>query len=155
MKSTRNIILILFSFISCINSSTFSDIKSIPNAKWNVKNILRIEYYSSDTLQIKDILLNLRHSSAYPYANIFFFITTLAPNGSSVKDTVQYFLVDNKNNWLGKGIGDIHNIQLLFKKNVRFGQVGRYIFYIQHGMRDEVLDGVSDVGIVIKNCTEQ
>ena len=141
----------LFVLWSCKPSIDMAENQNIPEANWEVDNKLRFEYYCNDTLNYKDILFSLRHTGQYPYSNIFLFVTTLAPNGNSQKDTVEFMLADSRGKWFGRGIGDVHSLQLIFKRNIRFGQVGRYIFYIQHGMREKQLKGVTDLGVMIKN----
>lgn len=136
---------------SCHSAADMAENRDIPDAIWEVGKPLRYEYFCDDTLNYKDILFTLRHTGQYPYSNLFLFITTLAPNGNSQKDTVEFMLADTRGRWFGSGIGDVHALQLIFKKNIRFGQTGRYIFYIQHGMREQKLKGITDLGMLIKN----
>lgn len=146
-------IVVALLVIACSNLDEFSESKVIKGALWDVNDICRFEYNVTDTISSKDLYINLRHSGLYKYSNIFFFVTTLAPNGKSIKDTVEYTLADIRGKWAGSGIGDLHDVQLAYKRNVRFGQQGRYMLYIQHGMRDLQLEAVTDVGISVRNST--
>ncbi len=143
-------ILTIF-LISCKSKADLAQNQSIAEAKWSEEQILRFEYYCEDTLNYKDIFFILRHSGHYPYANLFLFVTIKAPNGTTTQDTLEYLLADIKGKWYGKGIGDIRSLQLAYKRNIRFGQQGRYIFYIKHGMREKILNGITDLGMLIKN----
>ncbi|MGC8823856.1 MAG: gliding motility lipoprotein GldH [Bacteroidales bacterium] len=136
---------------SCHNTADMAEKRDIPHAVWDMAKPLRFEYHCNDTINYKDILFTLRHTGQYPYSNIFLFITTLAPNGHSQKDTVEFMLADTRGKWFGRGIGDVYSLQLIFKRNIRFGQTGRYIFYIYHGMREQKLQGITDLGMLIKN----
>jgi gliding motility-associated lipoprotein GldH len=154
--SYNNRILLLWLLItgitvSCKPSVDFAENMDIPGANWEAEKPIRFEFLSNDTVNFKDILFNLRHTGQYPYSNLFLFVTTLAPNGNTQKDTVEFLLADNRGRWFGSGIGDVHSLQLVFKRNIRFGQTGRYIFYVQHGMREKVLNGITDLGLLIKN----
>ncbi len=135
----------------CSNLNDFDQNISIDNSSWAIDKVLRFEYNSKDTLNGKDIFVNLRHTGLYKYNNIFLFVTTLAPNGESIKDTTEFILANNSGKWFGSGIGDISDVRLVYKHNVKFGQVGKYVFYVQHGMRDKKLDEIVDVGIHIQN----
>ncbi len=146
------VLYLIISICSCIDRNQFAENRTITNEKWGSGQIIRFEYENNDTLQVKNVFINLRHSNQYPYSNIYFFVTTLAPNGMSIRDTVEYMLADNNGKWLGSGIGNLHSIQLAYKRNVRFGQQGKYIFYIQHGMRETILEGVTDIGLLIENA---
>lgn len=143
--------MLIFLITSCININLHEQNISIDHSAWPFDKILRYEYYSGDTLAPKEFSVNLRHTGLYKYNNIYLFITTIAPNGKSIKDTVEYTLVSDKGKWIGSGIGDIHDIRLAYKHKIRFAQQGKYIFYIQHGMRDNVLHGIIDVGIRIED----
>jgi gliding motility-associated lipoprotein GldH len=151
----RNSLPVLFTFLlfSCSNLDDFSANKTIESALWDVNNICRFEYDVTDTISTKDMFINLRHSGLYKYSNIYFFVTTLAPNGKTLKDTVEYTLADARGKWAGSGIGDLYDVELAYKRNVRFAQQGRYIFYIQHGMRDKQLEAVTDVGISVRKIS--
>ena len=108
-----------------------------------------------DTLNSNDICFILRTGSSYPYRNIYLFVTTIAPDGKSITDTLQYDLADEKGNWYGKGFGDIHELKLPFKSNVFFPVSGTYQINIQHGMRIEDLKGVYDVGLRVEKTLKQ
>ena len=70
-------------------------------------------------------------------------------------DTVEFTIADNKGKWIGSGIGDIHDVRLVYRRNVRFGQTGNYVFYIQHGMRETEIKEITDVGIRIEDSKER
>ena len=91
-----------------------------------------------------------RTGSAYPFRNIYFFVTAVTPDGKAITDTLQYYLADEKGNWYGKGFGDIHALNLPYKSNVYFPLKGTYLFKIQHGMRIEDLKGVYDIGLRVE-----
>ncbi len=78
----------------------------------------------------------------------------MAPNGNKIIDTLEYNLADAKGRWIGKGLSDIKNIKLGYKKAVRFSQNGKYMFYVTHGMRENELEGIIDVGIIIEKSKQ-
>ncbi|MCX7986811.1 MAG: gliding motility lipoprotein GldH [Bacteroidales bacterium] len=153
-KSLLGIILVLGTG-ACKPHVDLAENAEIPDASWDMNKAIRFEYFCQDTLNDKDILFNIRHSGQYPYSNLFLFVNTLAPNGRSQKDTVEFMLADARGKWFGSGIGDIYSLRLIFKRNIRFAQEGRYIFYIQHGMREKTLTGITDLGILIKNTDKK
>ena len=104
----------------------------------------------SDTLSAYDILFSIRNNHNYPYRNLFLFVTTKSPTGQFLKDTIEYQIADEKGNWYGKGLGDIHNLSVPYKDNVLFTVPGEYSFKLQHGMRTENLEGIIDIGLIIK-----
>lgn len=137
---------------TCVNINMYEQSVAIDHSSWTAGKILRYEYNSTDTITTKALSIGLRHTGLYQYSNIYLFITTIAPNGKSIKDTVEYTLVNDQGKWIGSGIGDICDLRLAYKHKARFGQQGKYIFYIQHGMRDDILSGIIDVGIRIEDA---
>lgn len=138
--------LVLF---SCRPGSIYNESEQIPGQEWKADNTISFSAPVSDTLNAYDINLVVRSTSSYPYRNLFLFVETRSPDGYRIKDTVEYFLADEKGNWYGSGLGDINDLSVPFKTNVLFPDTGKYIFNIRHGMREEDLSGVSDIGIQI------
>lgn len=145
--------IMLFTF-ACGPFDEYTQNIAVNNASWPIDKSLRFEYLSQDTLAEKDFFINLRHTGLYKYNNIYFFITILAPNGENIKDTVEFTLANPEGKWAGKGIGDLYDVRLAYKHNIRFGQLGKYTFIIQHGMRDLKLEEITDVGISIKDINK-
>jgi gliding motility-associated lipoprotein GldH len=85
-------------------------------------------------------------------SNLYLFVTTTAPSGHSVRDTVEVILADEKGKWLGSGLGDIWDLQQLYKQNVRFAQRGKYRFEYEQAMRTEKLPFVLDVGLRVEKA---
>jgi gliding motility-associated lipoprotein GldH len=137
---------------TCVNINMYEQNIAIDHSSWPAGKILRYEYNSADTITTKALSIGLRHTGLYQYSNIYLFITTIAPNGKSIKDTVDYTLVNDQGKWIGSGIGDICDLRLAYKHKARFGQQGKYIFYIQHGMRENILNGIIDIGIRIEDA---
>ncbi len=156
MKKENNPGLLIIAFfitssilVSCNPGNIYTESEKIPGYTWNTGNIITFMAPIADTTNACDINLVIRTSKSYPYRNIFLFVKTSSPAGYSIKDTVEYFLADEKGNWYGSGLGDINDLSVPFKTNVIFPENGTYVFNIQHGMREPDLNGVTDIGIRI------
>ncbi|MEE4214112.1 MAG: gliding motility lipoprotein GldH [Bacteroidales bacterium] len=135
--------------LSCRQGSIYNESEKIPAYSWNAGNTISFSAPVSDTLNAYNISLVIRTTNSYPYRNLFLFVETKSPEGYRIKDTVEYFLADEKGNWYGSGLGDINDLSVPFKTNVLFPDTGNYVFNIRHGMREKDLKGVSDIGIQI------
>ncbi len=145
------ILIILFiNLISCNPGISYTESEKIPGYTWNASNTISFEVPVKDTINTFDINLIIRTDKSYPYRNLFLFIRTTSPEEVSIIDTVEYFLADEKGNWYGSGLGDVSDLSVPFKTNILFPDEGTYTFNIQHGMRDQNLDGVTDIGIQIR-----
>lgn len=141
--------LLVFSALvsSCGRNIVFTDSLPVPGRVWTLENSASFSFNVEDTVNSNNIFLILRTGSAYPYRNIWLFVTTTAPGGSSITDTLSYDLADEKGNWYGKGFGDIHELKLPYRLDVFFPRPGDYRINISHGMRTAGLEGVYDVGL--------
>jgi gliding motility-associated lipoprotein GldH len=150
-------VLVLSSLLllsSCNSNVVFSDSKVMNDKTWNLTDIPSFKVPIADTINSHNVNFTIRTGSSYPFRNIYLFVTTLSPDGKSITDTLQYKLADEKGNWLGKGFGDINELNLTYKTNVYFPVKGTYQFNIQHGMRIENLKGVYDIGLRIEKISK-
>ncbi len=135
---------------SCDPDCVYEKNIRIPDGIWDKDAPVRFEVIIRDTITPHNIYINVRNTGMYPVSNLYLFITTTAPSGHSIKDTVQVILADEKGKWLGKGLGDIWDMQRLYKKNVRFAQKGMYIFEYEQAMRMKKLPFILDVGLRVE-----
>ncbi|MCG3167468.1 MAG: Gliding motility lipoprotein GldH [Bacteroidia bacterium] len=143
--------LCLLVFLSaCDSKRIYEQNIELQNNTWNAAQKVKFEVTISDTVSGNNVLINVRHAGYYPYSNLFLFINTTFPDGKTTRDTVECPLADEKGKWLGKGLGDLWDTQILFKRNVRFSQSGNYKFEFEQAMRIEELPGIMDVGLRIE-----
>ena len=146
MKKILILIIAALSLCACDHSIVISEFRSLPLSGWDKDSLLTFTYEIEDTLSSYDIILYLRHTNSYPYQNIWLFVE------DEGKDTIEFYLADQRGRWLGNGYSDVCEMPVLYKQERRYDHAGQYDFLITHGMRDEILTGVSDVGIkIIKN----
>ena len=141
---------LLLVFSSCDSKRIFEKNIEIPDSNWEASEKVKFEVNIADTISGNNVLINIRHAGFYPYSNLFLFINTTFPNGKITRDTVECMLADDKGKWFGKGLGDLWDARILFKRNVRFSQSGTYIFEYEQAMRVGQLSGVMDVGLRIE-----
>jgi gliding motility-associated lipoprotein GldH len=132
---------------SCNSNVLYTDSRPFENNYWGLDNIPDFSIPVSDTINSANVSFTIRTGSDYPFRNIYLFVTSSSPNGTTITDTVEYNLADEKGNWYGKGFGDIHELNLPYRSNVFFPAKGTYHFKIQHGMRIGDLKGVYDIGV--------
>ncbi len=150
------ITLILFSLLSCDSNRLYEKNISIKNNVWNLSHKPSFEYNNADTISKVNLKANIRHSSSYPFSNLWLFINMIEPTGALKTDTLECVLAQKDGKWIGKsGLGDIWDIQCQFK-NYHFRKKGIYTFEIEQAMRHgdlakiEHLPGIMEVGFRIE-----
>lgn len=142
-------------FFACDNSVVFEKNIAIPDYKWDMQNILRLETEIGDTTSLHNIYINVRNGSGYEFSNLFLFMTTITPAGRVAHDTLELTLADQRGKWLGSGSGDVWDNRILFKKDYKFPEAGLWHFELQQAMRTNPLMQVMDAGMRIEKAVNQ
>jgi gliding motility-associated lipoprotein GldH len=150
-----SILLLIILLVSCGRNVVFTDSQTMKGKMWKIADIPAFKVPVRDTINSNNIFFVIRTGSSYPFRNIYLFVTTTAPDGKSITDTLRYDLADEKGKWYGKGFGDIHELKLPYKSNVFFPASGTYQINIQHGMRVENLKGVYDFGLRVEKSQKK
>jgi len=129
---TRNLFLIsiVLTFLSCNQTTVFEGYKSFKNQEWNTDSLVKFDYFINDTITKHKLILKIRHSVDYEFQNLFLFIYS----GSS-KDTVELLIADNKGKWLGKGIGDIREVEIVIENEKTYNKKENQTFTIEQATR--------------------
>lgn len=135
---------------SCDKNAVYDKNMPVPQHIWSSMDTLSYYVNIADTLHSHNIYLNIRNSHNYEYSNIFLFISTYAPNGNFIKDTVEITLADKTGKWFGKGAVDVFSLQVPYKIKIKFPFMGIYLFEIQHAMWNNNLKGITDVGLRVE-----
>jgi gliding motility-associated lipoprotein GldH len=143
-------ILFLMAFTACDSGRIYDQSYTIDGAKWNRDSVYHYEVTIEDSLLLSDYYVSIRNNTDYPYSNIYLFVTTEFPNGHSTTDTIECILADKSGRWLGDGSGRIKDNLIMLQHALRFPLKGKYHFYLEQGMRDELLQGIEDIGIRIE-----
>jgi gliding motility-associated lipoprotein GldH len=153
-KSVLPALLAIILISACSRNTMYSDVVKMKNAQWSMYDAANFSCPVSDTTGIYNVSLSVRTSSEYPYRNLFLFVITTFPAGTTVTDTIQGMLTDEKGEWIGKGAGDIREVTIPYKSNIYFPEKGEYHFRVIQGMRDTLLEGVYDIGMKISSVSK-
>lgn len=148
----RNIFIFSFFlfFVSCDSSKVFDLYLEVDSQGWDITDTISFEVeIDSQENGLYNTFIGLRNNDDYLYANIFFFVNVETPSGIHRIDTLQYILATPDGKWLGSGVGEIKYNLLKFRENESM-QSGLYKYEIVHGMRDDVLTGIEDIGLRIE-----
>ena len=137
-------------YSACNPNLVFEQYQPVKNRNWDKDSVLVFTIPVSDTTDNHNIYINVRNDIDYAYSNIWLFINIEQPNGTSLEDKFEITLADPAGKWLGKGFGGLKTREVLFRRNVFFPMSGNYKITIQQGMREDVLTGISDVGVRIE-----
>ena len=153
MKSPRNKCFIFTFSLLMISCSGTNDVYNtflhLPKNGWYKRDVQRFTPEITDTVSHYDIYLGLRHNDNFDYRNLWLFVTYSSEYGRLKTDTVNCELADEFGRWSGSGWGSLYQHEIKLKGNVKYGRSGKKIITVQQAMRDDMVQGVADIGIRI------
>lgn len=153
MKAMHKIVMVstmAMLFTACSSRVVYSEYKNFPENEWKSSDKAVFQMEMNDNTSFHDINLLVRHADTYPFRNLIVFVTVNYPDGASRTDTMDVLLANDKGEWLGAGAGDIYDLTIPVKKNLRLPLKGKYTFQFVHGMRPDPLPLIMDFGMSIE-----
>ena len=138
-------IIAVLALSACSGNVTYSGFRPMKSCEWHMDSVAHFEYSIPDASNSYQMLLYLRHTERYPYQNLWIFV-----ENAGRKDTIEFYLADDRGQWLGDKHNGFIEMPVLLEENILFPDTGTYEISIQQAMRDTLLKGVSDVGIEIR-----
>ena len=89
-----------------------------------------------------DIVYSQFSSISYPDG-------TITSSGNWHMDSVAHFEYQIAGRWLGNKHNAFMEVPVIFGRHIHFADTGTYQLAIRHGMRDTLLQGVTDIGVEI------
>lgn len=143
--------LLMGIFQSCDEARVIDENQDIPNQNWHYKNKLAFDVNITDTNKTYNVYVNLRVGSDYRYSNFFVMVHQTNPSMQTTKERKELILLNDRGNWLGKGLGDVFDFQIPIYKQKRFNQKGLYKIELEQNMREDTLSPIYAAGLRIED----
>ncbi|MBQ7191974.1 MAG: gliding motility lipoprotein GldH [Paludibacteraceae bacterium] len=141
MKVRLWLIALIITLTACRSGIVYEEFQTFDKDGWHKDSVLTFQWIVPDTASAYDVLLHVRHTEQYPYQNMWLFV-------DNKQDTIEFYLADDHGIWLGnKGNGHI-TMPVLYEAEQRF-DTDTCRLAIRHGMRQEYLKGVTDLGVEV------
>lgn len=148
-KNKFTLLLSLLFLAACDSNTMYHSFLHPPKEGWNKSDTLTFKAPIEDSLATYRVSVEVRNRGDYPYSNLSLFISHNTKDSTVfVTDTIKYTLADKSGKWLGTGLGDLYQSACSYTF-VAPKRSGNLIFRISHGMQDNTLIGINDVGIKI------
>ena len=158
MRRISNILQLLvltvtiMAFTSCSSDVVYTDTAEVNVDGWGITE--KASFDAEIKAGIYDVAILIRSTEEYQYQNLWLFVDTKIGNTLMKTDTIEGYLSDNYGRRTGQGIGSKKTNLILLSDSVTMVDT-TYHFEIRNGMRDVVLKGISDVGVMIKPRKEE
>lgn len=139
-------------FVSCYNPEhvVADEMKALSSKGWHWNEVQTIQAKLDDTAIQYNMVLKLRVTGGYRYANLYLLFHVKGPDGKTETRQYNFNLQDKSGRWYGKGSGELMAFEIPVNAALRAKKAGTYQIGIQQNMRDEVLAHVTDVGLRIE-----
>ena len=154
MKVALNILVFLV-LASCSNRQKKEQYHVFNENTWNTDSVVLFNINNIDSITPHNIVLKVRHSTEYKFQNLYVFT-----NFQGSLDTTELMLSEKNGKWLGKGFGDIRELDFILMKNVVFDSNLENQISIEQAMRYginskiENLEGMVALGISTYKANE-
>lgn len=136
--------------VSCDPKKVFDEYRTIPGATWAADSVMEFSFSVARKTDNHNLYFNIRNDQKYGFSNLWLFVTLVPPAGPVLTDTTQVILAEPSGRWIGKGFCGVYDNRFIYRRNVYFPEPGRYSIRIRHGMRPEMLTGITDFGVRIE-----
>ena len=141
-------LLALVLLASCGKNVVLDELHSFKDSRWHMDSVITVVWEPEQSEDPVFMSMYIRHSTEYPYNNLFLFRSIESTQGVEYTDTVNVALADPLGVWNGTGMSNLKTLEIPIGQGaVRFRDDERYTLKITQGMRDTVLYGIQDVGV--------
>jgi gliding motility-associated lipoprotein GldH len=134
---------------------SFEQTVQISRHEWSTEKVAEVSFNVTDTTNLYNVFVVLRHTDAYAYKNIWLTLATMQPGESSYKkERFEFILQEPDGTWLGTGLNDIWEVRSPLFTNIRFTKQGTYNIRIQHAMRDQPLLHIMNAGLRLEKVKQ-
>ena len=153
-KSMRFIYLIipvLFFLASCGDNENYiyQESKTINESGWTYADSLDFNFDIQDTSKLYALILDVDHTTDYPFQNIYFNISTSFPSGKRLQQPLSSDLAEKSGKWHGKCSGKNCTASINLQERAKFNEMGKHRINIAQFSRDSVLMGVEEVSLKV------
>ena len=133
---------------SCGKNVVLDGLHTFEDSRWHMDSVVTVVWEPEQSEDPVFMSMYIRHSTEYPYNNLFLFRSIESTQGVEYTDTVNVALADPLGVWNGSGMSNLKTLEIPIGQGaVRFRDDERYTLKITQGMRDTVLYGIQDVGV--------
>lgn len=144
--SHRNYLLLLilpFFLLGCAEAPFYEKVYSFDNKEWKQDAKMKFVVDIQDVDKVYDFTLSVRTTTDYKYSNLWMFMKTIAPDGSTGREPIQMIITNPDGSWVGQKSGTTVETPLYFRQR-KMPMKGKYTFILEQGITDtkvtEILD---------------
>jgi gliding motility-associated lipoprotein GldH len=140
---------ILALFSSCGDAAYFEAVHNFDDTRWDKTDTAFFEIEVDETKGNYEFSLSLRTTTAFNYSNLWVYIESTAPDGTTSKVAQQLPLARPDGSWIGNVSGTVVQTEVKFAAKA-FPLEGHYTFKLMNATQQAYIDHVLDIGLTIR-----
>ncbi len=149
MRKTLFCLLAAIALSACSGDIIYSHFHPMMPNEWHADSVVNFDYTIEDADASYSLILYVRHTERYPYQNMWLFV-----ENAGKTDTIEFYLADDRGRWLGDRHHGFIEMPVLYEDAKQFADTGAYRLSVRQGMREEELEGITDIGLEISRNEE-
>lgn len=142
-------VMLLLAACSFNHNTVYYSYLHTPGKGWARKDTLVFPVTVRDSLKPYKVRVEIRNQAFYPYEDLYLFISHNTEDSAIfITDTIRYMLADKSGKWVGTGLGTLFQNSFPYYRFIPL-HPGKYTFKVTHGMKDEALQGITDIGLKV------
>jgi gliding motility-associated lipoprotein GldH len=143
-------ITLSFAISSCRQDEVFRKYQKLDNYQWNKDKNIVYNFEINDIKNIYDVLIAIRHTPQYPYANLQLNMSIISPSGQERTKDHDLYIRNNNGSFKGEGMGDIYDVEFLALEKINFTEQGKYTVELHSLMPKYSTPALMEIGLIIK-----
>lgn len=123
----------------------------LPDNQWAYEDSIQFNFAIADTLQLYDLVLELKHSTDYAYQNLYTKIHTHFPDGQRLSKPVSLELANAAGEWRGNCNAETCTTPIPIQTGAYFNQPGDYTIVVEQFMRESPVNGVQGLTLKVRD----
>ncbi len=140
---------LVYFITGCSSDCIYRQSFEVPDAEWTYENPINFGFEIPDTSARYNLNLELKHSSDYPYQNLYVKFYTRFPSGKTVEQVVSLELTEKAILWQGKCSGKWCTVNIPLQTNAIFPEPGKHSITLEQYMRESPVKGVRSFSLCI------
>lgn len=144
------IILFAITLNSCRQDEVFRKYHKLEKYQWDKDKNIFFNFNIKNTNNLYDVIIAVRHTPQYPYANLQLNMSLFSPSGQERTKDHDLFIRNRDGSFKGKGLGDIYDIEFVVLEKINFTEKGIYTVELHSLMPKYSTPALMDIGLIIR-----
>lgn len=136
---------------SCGPAFQFDESRELGEEQWAYADTLDFSFSIEDTTAIYNLYIELEHSTAYAYQNLYTQVYTRFPGGEQIRELLSLELAEKGGLWLGDCGKGYCTLRIPIQEGAYFNKAGNYTITLQQYMRVDPVSGVRSLRFMLED----